>query len=181
MQDAHDNTVPSVDAPIDLERFLPYRLSVLSNTISQAISGAYARRYGLSTPEWRIIAVLGRFPMSSARQVAERTAMDKVAVSRAVARLRAAGLVKHQLAPQDRRRSMLALTARGQAVLAEVAPLTLAYEQRLLAILSASERRSLEQMLERLLRRAEEIGPLSESPASQVPSSVRTEYSSGKS
>ncbi len=82
-------------APLDLEEFLPYRLSVLSNTISSAIAGAYASRFGLTVPEWRIIAVFGRFPGLSAREVAEKTAMDKVAVSRAVSRLRAAGYVDH--------------------------------------------------------------------------------------
>ena len=37
--------------------------------------------------EWRVMAVLARFEGLSAREVAERTAMDKVAVSRALARL----------------------------------------------------------------------------------------------
>ena len=73
---------------LDLEHFLPYRLSVLSNRISQAIAAATrARRFGIGVTEWRVIAVLGRYPGLSAGAVAARTAMDKVAVSRAVARL----------------------------------------------------------------------------------------------
>jgi DNA-binding MarR family transcriptional regulator len=72
---------------LELERFLPYRLSVLANTMSAAIAGAYAERFQLSIPEWRVLAVLARAPGLSAAQVAERTAMDKVAVSRAVAAL----------------------------------------------------------------------------------------------
>lgn len=175
MQAANRPAVPSVDAPIDLERFLPYRLSILSNTISAAIAGAYAERFGLSTSEWRIIAVLGRFPSISAREVAQRTAMDKVAVSRAVARLRAARLVRHQRATDDRRRSILTLSKRGQAVLREVAPLTLAYESRLLETLSPAERARLDEMLGRLLARAQELGPLSQASDIQAPSSVRTE------
>jgi len=74
-------------AVLELERFLPYRLSVLSNRVSQTIADAYVERFGLAVTEWRVIAVLGRFPGLSANGVAERTAMDKVAVSRAVARL----------------------------------------------------------------------------------------------
>ncbi len=175
MQVANHHSVPSLDAPIDLERFLPYRLSILSNTISSAIAGAYSKRFGLTTSEWRIIAVLGRFPSISAREVAARTAMDKVAVSRAVARLRSARLVRHQLAPDDRRRSMLTLSSRGRAVLEEVAPLTLDYEKRLLESLGETEREALNQMLERLQARALELGPLGESGSLQDPSSVRTE------
>ena len=76
-------------APLELERFLPYRLSILSNRVSQAIAREYTERFNLSMTEWRVMAVLARFNGEgmSAREVAERTAMDKVAVSRALARL----------------------------------------------------------------------------------------------
>ena len=69
---------------LNLEHFLPYRLSVLSNRVSADIARFYQNRFGLSVTEWRAMAVLGRFPGISAMEVAERTAMDKVAVSRAV-------------------------------------------------------------------------------------------------
>ena len=67
-----------------LDAFTPYRLSVLTNRISSAIARHYSERFDLSIPEWRVMAVLGETPGLSARQVAERTAMDKVQVSRAV-------------------------------------------------------------------------------------------------
>ncbi len=79
-------------AILDLERFVPYQLSLLSNVVSQEIAEAYGDRFGLAITEWRILAVLGRFPGMSAAGVAERSAMDKVAVSRAVARLLERGL-----------------------------------------------------------------------------------------
>ena len=74
-------------AELDLEHFLPYRLSVLSNRVSDAIARVYSERFALGVTEWRVMAVLGRYPDLSASEVAQRTAMDKVAVSRAVARL----------------------------------------------------------------------------------------------
>lgn len=70
-----------------LDRFLPYRLSVLSNTVSTAIANRYTERFDLRIPEWRVLAVLGMQPGLSAADVAARTAMDAVAVSRAVTRL----------------------------------------------------------------------------------------------
>ena len=83
-----ERTRRTAPAPIlDLERFLPYRLSVLSNTVSHAIAEMYGERYQLSVTQWRVLAVVGRFPDLSAVEVAERTKMDKVAVSRAVAEL----------------------------------------------------------------------------------------------
>ena len=97
----------------ELDRFLPYRLSVLSNRVSQTIAGAYSRRFGLGITEWRVIAVLGRYPGLSANGVAARTAMDKVAVSRAVARLLERGLLARDTHDDDRLRSATASTTRS--------------------------------------------------------------------
>src|SRR5260221_14227701 len=79
------------ESSLELERFLPYRLSVLTNRISTAIARIYVRRFALTVPEWRVMAVLGPFGAMPADAVCERTAMDKVRGSRAVARLAAAG------------------------------------------------------------------------------------------
>ena len=84
MASMNEDTDDRADNPLHLDRFIPYRLSVLSNTVSMIIAGAYEREFGLSIPQWRVIAVLARYPDLSAVEVAERTAMDKVAVSRAV-------------------------------------------------------------------------------------------------
>lgn len=136
-------------AILDLERFVPYQLSVLSNVVSQEIAQAY-EGFGLAVTEWRVIAVLGRFPGLSAAGVAERSAMDKVAVSRAVARLLERGLLHRETHGDDRRRSVLELSEAGRKVHAEVAPLALAYERELLAPLSEDERVQFARMLERL-------------------------------
>jgi DNA-binding MarR family transcriptional regulator len=148
---------------LDLGHFLPYRLSVLSNTVSSALAGAYARRFGLTIPQWRVVAVLARSPGLSAAGVAERTAMDKVAVSRAVAGLTRSGRVRRVLAASDRRRSVLTLTARGRAVYRRIVPLALAYERRLLAELSPEERAQFDRLLGRLQKRSWLLGPAGDS------------------
>ena len=142
---------------IELERFLPYRLSVLSNQISDAIAAAYQERFGLTIPEWRVIAVLARYPGLSAREVSHRTRMDAVAVSRAVCKLVSAGRVKRDVADSDRRRSMLRLSRAGTRVYAVVAPLALQYERELIAELSTSELAVLDRALQKLARRAETL------------------------
>jgi DNA-binding MarR family transcriptional regulator len=141
-------------APLELERFLPYRLSVLSNTISQAIAADYQQRYDLSMTEWRVMAVLARFEDISAREVAERTAMDKVAVSRALARLREAGRVERDTHGDDKRRSVLRLSADGWRIHDEVAPLARSHEQEILALLDHEERAWLDRILTKLLPNA---------------------------
>lgn len=136
---------------IKLEEFLPYRLSVLANYVSQGIARIYAERFGLSITEWRVIAILGRFENIPAATVAERSAMDKVAVSRAVRRLLDAKLIQRREGSDDRRAKPLALTESGRHVYAQIAPAALAFEERLLDSLSATERRSLDQILAKLL------------------------------
>jgi DNA-binding MarR family transcriptional regulator len=144
---------------LHLEGFLPYRLSVLSNTVSSAIAAAYFANFGLSIPEWRVVAVLAANPGLSAAQVTTRTAMDKVAVSRAVATLLAAGRLRRTTAPADRRRTHLALTPTGERVYAQVVPMALDYERELVAPLSKRERATLDRILRILLGRAVELGP----------------------
>lgn len=135
---------------LDLERFLPYRLSVLSNTVSQAIAAMYGERFNLNVTQWRVIAVLGRYANLSAVEVAERTRMDKVAVSRAVAELIDAGRLDRSTDSGDRRRSVLNLSKAGRGVYEEIAPLALACEARLQSVLTAAERAMLERILDKL-------------------------------
>lgn len=137
-------------AELDLEHFLPYRLSVLSNRVSSAIARVYSERFALSVTEWRVMAVLGRYPGLSANEVAQRTAMDKVAVSRAVARLIEAGRLERDTHDDDRRRSVLQLSLDGYKIYDEVAPMALAFEQRLLIGIEAPEREALFRLLDRL-------------------------------
>jgi DNA-binding MarR family transcriptional regulator len=140
---------------LHLDRFIPYRLSVLANTVSMSIAAAYEREFGLSIPQWRVLAVLARYPNLSAIEVAERTAMDKVAVSRAVQGLLSSKRVLRAYDKGDRRRSILRLSAAGQAVYTRVAPLALRYEEQLLSALSASDQRVLDRLLGRLMEQAQ--------------------------
>lgn len=144
---------------LHLERFVPYRLALLSNTVSMSIAHAFDRDFSLSIAEWRVIAVLARSPDLSAMEVAEQTALDKVGVSRVVGRLTAARLLVRSLHRGDRRRSVLRLSARGMSVYTRVAPRALRYEQKLLAALSATERRTLDRLISRLTHRAREMKP----------------------
>lgn len=137
-----------------LEEFLPYRLSILSNRVSRAIAARYAETFELTIPEWRIIAVLGRRPGLTAKEVAEATEMDKVAVSRAVAKLVDSKRVVARADRTDARRQILSLTMQGESVHARIAPIALASEQRLLASLDARDRIQLDALLDRLLEAA---------------------------
>jgi DNA-binding MarR family transcriptional regulator len=141
---------PAREGLLVLEHFLPYRLSVLSNTVSGRIAKSYEQRFQLTIPEWRVMAVLGRFPGLTAAEVTERTAMDKVQVSRAVARLKKTARIEQRAVEGDRRSRHLFLTDAGRAVYDEIVPLAREYERRVTADLSAAERAQLERLLDKL-------------------------------
>ena len=143
---------------LKLENFLPYRLAVLSNTVSTTVARAYDKRFKVSIPEWRVIAILGRFPGLSAVEVAERTMLDKVAVSRAVTKLIKKGRVDREFADADKRRSILNLSEEGRKLHDEIAELALNFENDLLEGLTDEELDRLNNLMERLLARARLIG-----------------------
>ena len=135
---------------LNLDRFIPYRLSVLTNRVSSAIARHYSDRFNLSIPEWRVMAVLGQTPGLSARQVAERTAMDKVQVSRAVQSLLEAKRLTRDTHSLDGRVSQLSLSPQGLAIYKELVPVALELEREFLAVLSLKDRKLLDQLLTKL-------------------------------
>lgn len=140
-----------------LDEFLPYRLARLSSKVSTTIARAYDREFGLSIPEWRVIAILGRFPGLSAVEVAEHTFLDKVAVSRAVTKLIKAGRIDRQFADADRRRSILNLSEAGREVHDGVARLALAFERDLVSGLADDDVKHLNRIMDQLLDKASSL------------------------
>ena len=141
---------PKADAPLHLEDFLPYRLAVLANAVSRAIARRYEDEFGLSIPEWRVMALLGVSPGLTATEVAEATPMDKVAISRAVRGLMDAGRLKSSADAEDGRRQRLSLTPAGAAIYRRIVPLARTLEAQLLADLDARDKAALDDLIDRL-------------------------------
>ncbi len=137
-------------ATFDLEQFFPYRLSVLTNTVTRALARLYESEHDLTIAEWRLLAIVARFGPISANGVCERSAMDKVRVSRAVSRAVSRGLVDRDVDRHDRRRSVLTLTPRGRAIHDRIVPLAREREALILSTLSKTEIQGLMGALARL-------------------------------
>ena len=135
---------------LQLDRFLPYRLSVASNLVSDRIAGAYQALFGLSIPEWRLVAVVAEAGPITPAALGERTRMDKVTVSRAATSLVARHLLTRAPNAQDRRSHLLDLTGAGRDLYGRVAPQALKLERDLLASFSAEEIAAFSSMLRRL-------------------------------
>lgn len=140
---------------LNLAAFLPYQLSIASNAVSDRIARQYQARFGLKIPEWRLMAVLGQGVPQTQRDLVHATRMDKVTVSRASAALTERGLISRAASERDGRSHLLALTEAGQSLYAEIAPVALDMEQRLLSCLSADERSQLSDLLSRLREAAD--------------------------
>jgi DNA-binding MarR family transcriptional regulator len=132
-----------------LRHFLPYRLSLASNAVSDRVANVYQARFGLKIPEWRVIAVVAEQASATQAALVAATQMDKMTISRAVAALVERGLLARARA-SDRRTLELALTAEGEALYAEIAPLALGIEAELLEGFSPAERTQLMALLQRL-------------------------------
>lgn len=132
-----------------LDDFLPYRLSYTSNRVSGKIAQVYQSLFGLSIPEWRLIAVLAERPEMTQQMIGTLTGMDKVTVSRATVALVDRALVDRAPHPDDKRSQLLSLTATGARLYAEVAPKAKEMEAAIFSVLSIEE----QAMLQRLLRR----------------------------
>src|SRR5476651_1011145 len=146
--------MPNAAQALELENFLPYRLSILAQIVSESLHDLYAGPFGLTVTQWRVMAALGRFAPLTASEVGLRTVMDKVAISRAVAGLMKRGLVERATDRADRRRASLRLSSRGRAMHTRIVPLALAYQERLYARLSADERRQFDRLSDRLFAHA---------------------------
>ncbi|MCS6891448.1 MAG: MarR family winged helix-turn-helix transcriptional regulator [Rhodovarius sp.] len=142
-----------MSTPFDLAKFLPYRLAVAAQAVSARFARRYSEAFGLTIPEWRVLAVLGGFGTTHAQRLTALTTMDKVKVSRAVAKLAAAGLVQRQPDPEDGRRVLLALTPKGEQLYRDIVPLAQAMQEELLAELPPAGREALDEAL-RLLSRS---------------------------
>jgi len=135
---------------LTLERYLPYRLSILSNRVSSMIAETYSDKFALSVTQWRIMAVLGEYPDVSADEVSSKTQIEKSILSRAINKLLSRRLVAREFDPADKRRSMLNLTETGLSVYEEIVPVAYEIETELLACFNKEEQEKLSELVDRL-------------------------------
>lgn len=140
-----------------LDDFLPYRLSYTANLVSDTIARAYDALFGLTIPEWRVVAVVAESSGISQAAIGQKTRMDKVTVSRAAIALVERGLLVREKHPEDRRAHQLALSDTGRELYRAVAPKALELERRIFAGLEPEELKQLVATLRRIDALAEQV------------------------
>jgi DNA-binding MarR family transcriptional regulator len=135
---------------LKLDAFLPYRLSIASNAVSEAIATAYQALFGLRIPEWRLVAVIAEHDGITQQALVIATRMDKVSVSRAAIALADRGLIQRRPNAHDQRSHLLSLSEAGRALYDDVAPKALALERQVFAGFAGSELAAFSAMLTRI-------------------------------
>ena len=142
---------------MELDNFMPYQLVLLAESVSQSLAAVYRDRFSLSRDEWRILAALAGQDQAKTTTIIERTALDKMRVSRAVASMLEAGLLHKTPDPEDRRNTVLTLLPAGKALYAKIVPMALARESFLLETLSAEDQAAFKRALKALQERADQL------------------------
>lgn len=142
---------------MELEKFFPYRIAVLAEQVSLATAQVYRTRFALGRDEWRVLAALAEQGEVRAADVKERTTLDKMQVSRALARLESDALVARLPDPADGRAWRVRVLPAGMALYRKIVPMVQAREEYLLSDLSPEEREALAKALEKVEARARQL------------------------
>lgn len=135
---------------LDLKQFLPYRLSVLEQQISQSIARHYIEQFGLSRMEWRVLSSLAMFSGITATEICQFTHLEKMQVSRAINGLVDKKLVEQKKNHQDKRSVQLFLTNKGFDIYFQIVPSVKQEEQRIFSVFNDLEREQFMQLIHKL-------------------------------
>lgn len=98
---------------IDTNTYIPYFLAAVNTSLSRGASARYFGEYGVGVTEWRVLSMLASEPGIPASRICDVVALDKSAVSRAVAKLESMGILESIASQSDPRRKALALNSKG--------------------------------------------------------------------
>lgn len=111
---------------------------------------ALIRGYGLTQAQFDIIATLGNTDGMTFKQIGELTLITKGTLTGVVDRLERDGLVRRHAGADDRRSTLVRLTARGERVFERVFPRHIAALKTRFDRLGAHELRDTEHVLKKL-------------------------------
>jgi DNA-binding MarR family transcriptional regulator len=140
----------------NLDTFLPYRLSILSQAVSGLIANEYESQFGLTINQWRCLVIIQTHQPVTAKDIGSITLLDKMAISRALKILKKRSLIS-STPGLDARSQMLNLTKTGQKIYDEVIPIAINYETRLLSSLTTVQQSVLEGIIKKLTQEAQEL------------------------
>jgi DNA-binding MarR family transcriptional regulator len=128
-----------------------FKLVRVVNLTARPFNEGIGRRHDLSLSDWRVMMVLGSHPGTTASDVCQRTGMDKMSVSRAIAALARRRRVTRKPDPADGRRTLVWLSSAGQRLFDELSVSAQARERLVFRGVSMQEQARLGETLDRLI------------------------------
>lgn len=125
----------------DLTGFLPYRLAAAAARTSRAFADRYREEFGISIPEWRVLAHLHHAGPVSVRDIEARADMEKSKVSRAASRLERAGYISKAVNDTDKRLLELHLTESGRELMRQLLPVAIQFQAEMVERLGPAAER----------------------------------------
>jgi len=150
---AQDSIEPSADVPHEEDFYrnhLAYSIMVLANLITKHTSQTTLAESHVNINEWRILRLISLFGPMSAAHIITTIGMDKTTVSRTVTALHKAKLIKLQVHSEDRRQTLLSLTAAGRKILDKIGPLAEASDRSFESELTADELKLIRPIMSKL-------------------------------
>ncbi|MDF3839347.1 MarR family winged helix-turn-helix transcriptional regulator [Cupriavidus basilensis] len=149
-----------LNQPQCIEDLLLYRLGCVLADAGGIVIRYCEGQFGITRREWRLLALLGAHGAQASigsSALARLAHLDRPRASRAITSLVGKKLVSRVARAGDARQVTLALTAAGEALYAEVFPLTARVNLDLLDTLDEAEATQLDGMLARLQQRAQQM------------------------
>jgi DNA-binding MarR family transcriptional regulator len=168
MREPHANPDP-LGQPQALGDLLLYQLSVITRTSGLPMVRLFEGEFGMTRRHWHVLALVVEHGGLAASQLAALCWLDRPQVSRAVAGLRAQGLV--QPGPGPARGRLLLATDQGQTRYRQALARVAQFNADLASVLDLAERQQLQALLQRLQQR---VKTLAVEAASQVPPARRS-------
>lgn len=134
-----------------LDDSLFFKLVRVVNLTARPFNEGIGRRHDLSLSDWRVMMVLGSHPGTTASDVCQRTGMDKMSVSRAIAALARRRRVTRKSDPTDGRRTLVWLSSAGQRLFDELSVSARERERQVFRGVGAQEQARLSETLDRLI------------------------------
>lgn len=134
-----------------LQNFLPYKLSILSQTVSRLIAQEYGTRFNLTMHQWRCLVIISTHQDITAKDICTHTLLDKMTVSRVISTLVKRKLIKLSPSPNDARKQLITRTTTGRLIYEDILPIAQEYEASLLSALTLKERKELDSTIKKLI------------------------------
>ncbi len=143
--------LPTLD---DMMMFRLYRAWSAGNPIFTRLCEG---RFNITRREWRLLAVGVQHDRLTSTQLARAVGLDAPRTSRAIGTLCSKGLLMRSRDPDDARTVHISVTPQGLRLYRQIMPVVASLNKEIFQDLDADELRALGSMLDRVVRRADQM------------------------